>query len=181
MAEIFYYILQVFQVLLIIGMGFYLYYDWKLGVAAVPSSRAAARQVASLLRDLSGDTVVDIGSGWGGMAFAAARACPDKTIIGIEYAWLPYAWARLRQKLFSPFKNLQFLYADLFTYDLSQTQIVFCYMPPEMMVRLEPKLAELPVGALIISNSAAATGMQPEKTISVPGWLPETIYLYRRV
>jgi hypothetical protein len=179
MAEFTVYLLQALQVGLVIFGAFYLYYDWKLGVAAVPSSTAAVSRVAALLRELPGRQVADLGSGWGGMALAAGKACPDKEVTGIEYAPMPYLWSRMRLLCRPHLRNVRFLRRDLFAYDLSQTDIVFCYMPPEFMPRLAAKFAELPKGALVISNSAVAEGLIEERRIPVAGLLPETIHLYR--
>lgn len=179
MTDLFVYFLQGLQVVLVIFVAFYLYYDWKLGAAPVPSSTAAVRKVAEILPQFSGKNVADLGSGWGGMAFAAARACPDKTVTGIEFAPMPYAWSRLRQLFSGKLGNLRFLRTDLFAYDFGGIDIAFCYMPPEIMPRLAPKLREMPKGAVIISNSAPAEGMQPEQVHDVKGLLPEKIYIYR--
>lgn len=179
MTDIFVHFLQFLQVALIIFVAFYLYYDWKLGAAPVPSSTAAVKRVAELLPALPGREVADLGSGWGGMAFAAARACPDKNVTGIEFAPMPYAWSRLRQLFNRDLKNLRFLRTDLFAYDFSRLDIAFCYMPPEIMPRLAPKLREMPKGSIVISNSAPAEGMQPESVVDVAGLLPEKIYIYR--
>jgi 16S rRNA A1518/A1519 N6-dimethyltransferase RsmA/KsgA/DIM1 with predicted DNA glycosylase/AP lyase activity len=171
-------LLQILTVLLLVlGCG-HLFYEWKLGAAPTPSSSAALRAVAKMLPDYDGDEIVDLGSGWGGMTFAAAAACPDKKVVGIEYAWPPYVWSRLRL-LLHPQSNLRFLYMDLFKYKFSQKPVVFCYMPPEMMTRLVPKLGELPKGAVVISNSEAIAQFTLEKTVDVPGLLPEKIHVYR--
>ncbi|MBU6474951.1 MAG: class I SAM-dependent methyltransferase [Alphaproteobacteria bacterium] len=158
----------------------YLYYDWKLGAASVPSSSAAGRAVAALVPP-DASSVVDLGSGWGGMALAVARAHPQVKVTGIEYALPPYLFSRLRQ-FFSPaLKNLSFLREDLFGYPLAPVSAVICYMPPEMMERLAPKLArELRPGAVVISNSADWPGRTPEKTVEVPALLlAEKIFIYR--
>jgi len=172
-------IVYVLEAALLIFGAAYLYYDWKLGVAAVPSSSAAVRKVAAMLPGLSGGKVVDLGSGWGGMALAAARACPDKQIVGIEYALLPYLWSRMKRALSLRLGNLRFLRADFFGYSLADTQILFIYMPSEFMPRLAPKIAELPKGAYVISNSEKCEGLTPESVVDVPGLLPEKIYVYR--
>ncbi len=168
------------QVALVLLAASYLYYDWKLGAASVPSSPAAGRAVAELVPP-EASCVVDLGSGWGGMAIKVARARPQTKVIGIEYALPPYAFSRLRQ-LFNPsLKNLSFLRTDLFKYPLAPVSAVICYMPPEMMERLAPKLAgELRPGAIIISNSAGLPGQTPEKTVDVPALLlAEKIFIYR--
>lgn len=173
-------VLLCLQALLALFAAFYVYYDWKLGVAAVPSSAAAGRAVAALVPQGAG-AAVDLGSGWGGLAVAVARACPDTQVTGIEYAWPPYLFSRLRLRLNPALKNLTFVRGDIFKYPLADVHVVICYMPPEMMLRLAPKLEkELRAGAIVISNSAALPGRLPESTVDVPALLlPEKIYVYK--
>jgi phospholipid N-methyltransferase len=169
------YLLYGAEILIFLFMAQYVYYGWKLGAAATPGSSRAIAEIISLLPPKNGLRVVDLGSGWGGMTRAVAKARPDARVTGIELAPVPYAVSRLRGRL----QNLEYLRRDLFGYPLKDADVVLCYMPPEMMARLPVKMRELPQGAVIISNSALLPGLAPDQSRDLPGIMGEKIFVYR--
>ncbi|MDD9900960.1 MAG: class I SAM-dependent methyltransferase [Alphaproteobacteria bacterium] len=165
-------------IVIFLVMAQYVYYDWKLGAAATPSSSRAIRAVIDVLPE-NAKNIIELGSGWGGMAKAVAQARPDAQVTGIEFALWPYLASKLKAGGLS---NLTFLRQDFFKYDLSTADVVLCYMPPEMMERLPPKLkADLKSGAVIISNSADLPGFSAEKSVQLTGFLAEKILVYKVV
>ena len=139
---------------------------------------AVRRQLLSLLpADLEG-TILELGSGWGTLAFALADRCPRAQVVAFELSPLPYAFSRLRQRL-APRPNLRLVRQDFFTASFAGASAVVCYLFPSGMGRLAPKLSgELPPGARILSHTFALRGWQPLRTLVVDDLYRTPIYLY---
>lgn len=142
---------------------------WNAGGDRVPlylSSRATWEAVAGLLP--AGPLVfVDLGCGLGGLLGYLAGRRPEARFCGVESAPLPFlaSWLRLRSR-----PNCQVRRADLWQVDLAQFSVVYCFLSPEPMAELWRKArAELPPGALFISNSFAVPGVSPDFTVEVGG------------
>lgn len=141
------------------------YYARKARVSASPSVPWMRRAVIARLKaELEGKDrpiVLELGSGFGTLALAAARECPQARIIGYEISPVPLFFSRLRA-LLGGHKNLKFVSADLYKEDFSKADAVLAYLTFTLMERLRPKLeAELKPGAVVICN-----------TFPVPGWTP---------
>jgi hypothetical protein len=69
---------------------------WYLltGTPPLPSSPAVKRAMLDALPNKLEGTVYDLGSGWGGMAFALARRYHDCRVIGFEVSPLPWVFSR---------------------------------------------------------------------------------------
>jgi hypothetical protein len=64
--------------------------------------------------------------------------------------------------------------------DLSDAALVVCYLPGAAMQKLKPKLeAELPSGALVLSNTFAIRGWEPIEVQTAPDVHASQVYLYR--
>lgn len=142
------------------------YYARKSKVIAAPSvpwMRKAVidRMTKELPRVPDAPVILELGSGWGTLALAAAKACPKGTVIGYEISPIPLFFSKVRAFL-GGYKNIRFLSADLFAEDFSKADIVLTYLTMPHMERLAPKFtAELKNGAIVIAN-----------TFPVPGWTP---------
>jgi hypothetical protein len=109
------------------------------GVPPMSSSAAEADDVVALLRQASlpeQAIVYELGSGWGSLVIALARAFPDAQIRGIEMSPLPYWVARFRTRRIS---NVSLQRANFYTCDLHDAHAVTCYL----MIKPMPKLAAL--------------------------------------
>lgn len=171
---------QVIIVVTLIFFAFYCYYDWKLGVPTVSTSMAGRQKIASLI-PASAHEVVEMGSGWGGLAIAVARARPDCRVVGVEFSLLPYLVSRLRLMLSPELKNLTFVRKDFFTLDFSKTDAVLCYLLVPILARLRPKfLAELPDHAVIISNTYEMPEWTPARTEHFENVFEKGIRIYQK-
>lgn len=143
------------------------YYARKAKVVAAPSVPWMRRAVIERLdkeikeKGLPAPLIVDLGSGWGTLALAAAKACPGASVVGYEISPVPLMFSRLKARLCG-YKTVKFLNADLFGEDFSRADFVLTYLTMPHMERLRPKFeAELKPGAVVICN-----------TFPVPGWTP---------
>ncbi len=73
-----------------------------------------------------------------------------------------------------------FSLGDFHRAGLGGAGLVVCYLPPPAMEKLKPKLAaELPPGALVLSNTFAIRDWQPEDVRTAPDPHLSQVYLYR--
>lgn len=136
-------------------------YTLVTGISPYPTSRTVRQtMIRGLPSDLRG-TVLELGSGWGGLLLAIARHLPHCTVEGYERSPVPWLVSRLRVAL-AGLSNVRVRRADFFSNRLPPASAVVCFLYTGAMERLGPKLKEeLEEGALVISN-----------TFSIPSWIP---------
>lgn len=109
--------------------------------------------------------IVELGSGWGTLAFSLAERYPQSKVIGFETSFVPY-WASKFLLFFYSFPHLHLLRQDFFQADLRDAALVICYLYPEAMRKLKLKFEkELKAGTWVISH-----------TFAIPEWTPLAIY-----
>jgi len=121
--------------------------------------------------------VIDLGCGDGGLLRQLARKRPDCRFSGIEHApliWLLAVLRTLRQP------NLTIRYGNFWNEPLDAYAVVYAFLSPAPMPRLWVKAcAEMTPVALLVSNSFAVDGVEPEATIAVEDHRETRLYLYR--
>ena len=164
----------------------YAYYTWRTRVPIVTTQRAARKLIIDRLRrELAArpgetPTIVDLGSGLGGLALAVARAFPQARVIGREYAAPAWLYAEARRRLLGR-RNLRFERCDFWTRDLADADIVLVYLGDVVMQHLSDKLrAEPRANRLILSNTFPLPGWQPVERVAVPVRLSKEIIVYRQ-
>jgi SAM-dependent methyltransferase len=96
---------------------------------------------------------IDVGCGLGGTLFYLSAQYPERRFIGVESAPLPYAFAKLKQRLLNR-ENVEICYGDFWNLDFSAFQTIYAFLSPAPMAKLYQKMSrELPPGAQFISNS----------------------------
>jgi hypothetical protein len=164
--------------LLLAGMLSIVFHTLKTGISPMPTSGKVRRQMLSLLPEEFEGTLLELGSGWGTLAFALADHCPRARVVAFELSPLPHAFSRLRQRL-APRPNLQFVREDFFRTSFAEASAVVCYLYPGAMSRLGPKLLqELAPGTRILSHTFALRGWKPLRTLAVDDLYRTPIYLY---
>jgi len=152
------------------------------GSPPLPSSPRLQRVMMHMLKGhltgIARGTIVDLGSGWGGLARQLAKRFPRHQIVGYERSTLPWLVSRI-WLLMVPQANLQFRHADFMKSDVSDVTLAVCYLMPGIMVKLADKLLrELPPGALVLSNTFALPGWQPIDQRVGPDLFASRVYLY---
>lgn len=150
----------------------------RLGISPMPTSPKVRRALMSLAPDDVRGEVHELGAGWGGLALALADAYPAARVIAWEASWVPWVifWLRL---LLRPRANLELRRQDFFLADLSKASLVSCYLWTGAMDRLGPKFdAELPDGAVVLSQTFALRGRRPETTVVVEDLYRTPVYRY---
>jgi len=153
-------------------------YALRTGVPPMPTSSGTRAVMLRLLPETIDGTVYDLGSGWGGLAFALARRYPANRVVGIELSPLPWLFARTMLRV-RPRPNLEFRRAELMTVPLSDAGAIVCYLMPGTMRRLAPKLAkELRTGTPVVAYSFAFDGWPPDAAVLEAESGPMPVYRY---
>jgi hypothetical protein len=168
----------VLLALLLAGALSIVVYTLRTGISPMPTSGKVRRSLLPLLEPGLQGTVLELGAGWGTLAFAIAARCPRARVVAFELSPLPFALCWLRQRL-APRPNLELRRQDFLQASFAGASTVVCYLFPGGMTRLAPKLlAELPPGARVITHTFALRGWKPEHTLQVDDLYRTPIYVY---
>ena len=148
-------------VVVAIGIAVSIVWTHFYGAPWVPASRAAVRRMLDLAEAGPGDVVYDLGCGDGRVIVTAARRYGARAV-GIEVDPLRYLWCQLLITVLRCRREVSVRFGDFFTRDLSEADVVVCYLLPETNRRLLEKLeAELAPGARVVANVFAIEGIEP--------------------
>jgi len=119
------------------------------GAPYVPTPMARVRKMVALAKIKKGQRVYDLGCGDGRFVYVAANEYGAKAT-GIELSPLVYLLALIR-KLFWGSKA-QIIYGNFKLRDISDAEVIFCYLLPESLKRIQPELdKQLAKGTRIFS------------------------------
>lgn len=128
---------------------FYLVLTFLTGAPFVPSTTRSSKAMVELAHLKAGMTIYDLGSGDGRILREAAKR--GVKAVGIEINPFLVLWSRLQ--------GLSVKWQSLWKADIRHADVVFIYLLPMHMKKLEAKLkGELHPGALIVSNSFVFPG-----------------------
>lgn len=144
----------------------------RLGISPMPSSKKVRKAVRSFIGK---GKIYELGSGWGTLALELSR---DNQVIAFEKALIPWLFSKINQMVRGA-SQISILRKDIYSANLSDADIVFCYLYPGAMKRLSLKFEEeLKYGAIVISNSFQIPGRKPDKIIEVNDWGRSKLYCY---
>jgi hypothetical protein len=73
--------------------------------------------------------------------------------VGIEIDPLRYLWCQFLITILFQRKSVRIIFGNLFIKDLSEANVVLCYLMPDALAKLEKKLKkELQPGTRVVSN-----------------------------
>ncbi len=139
--------------------------DSALGKYDMGSSREAANQVVKIVKDtgLRGGVFYDLGSCRGGFALKIAKELPTMKIFGIDDSRFRTFLAKSSGVFL---KNVVFKKENIFKANVSSADIVYVYLPKELMPELRAKLQkELKPGAVVITNRIVLPDIKPVQKI----------------
>ncbi len=134
-------------------------------VVWVPTPEPLIDAMLRVARVTPEDFVVDLGSGDGRIAIAAARDFGAQAL-GIEYDAELVALARRNAARANVAGLASFRRADIFASDFSNATVVTLYLLPSLNLRLRDRLLAMKPGTRILSHAFTMGEWQPERTIS---------------
>lgn len=154
------------------------FYSFKYGISPTPTS-FKVRKV--LLNELPGNfsgTILELGSGFGSLAFCLAKKYPKSQVLAFEISPIPYIFSLMLQ-LFQKQKNLHFFQKDFYNFNLKDGDLIICYLFPGAMNKLVKKFeTELKKGSLVVSHTFALPGKKAERVVRVDDLYRTPIYFY---
>jgi len=165
----------------IIAVAVIFWQERSLGVSVMPTTPQVSRLLmAECPAQVRGD-ILELGSGWGGMALKLAHKYPQNRVIGYEMSLLPYWISVIRSKLFSSGGNLKFVRKNFYNPSFNDAGLVMCYLSNPHMAKLEGKfLQELPSGAQVISSTFHCPNWQPLRTQDIVRLFNAQIFVYEK-
>lgn len=131
---------------------FFLTIAFVTGAPFVPSVSNTAKSMIRLAKLRATDVVYDLGSGDGRLIFVAGKVA--RKAVGVEINPFLVMLSEIRRWFFSDKDKVKFKLGNFWRTDLSEADVVFVYLLPWKMQKLENKLKdELKNGTKIVSNS----------------------------
>jgi hypothetical protein len=153
-------------------------YTIRIGISPMPSSARSREAILSLLDDCDGSRLVELGSGWGNLLIPIARRYPDKEIVAYELSPFPYLVSVFLKFLFR-LHNVRLLRRDFLCADLSEADVLVCYLYPGGMKQLQKKILSDGLSPTVISNTFAFDGIEPQRVLRVNDLYNSPVYLYK--
>jgi SAM-dependent methyltransferase len=125
------------------------------GAPWVPTRLRTVRKMLDLAEVGPGDRVYDLGCGDGRTIVTAARRYGARAV-GIEIDPLRYVWCQTLITVLGLRDRVRVVYGDFFAQDLSQADVVTCYLLDSTNLKLQKKLlSELAPNARVVSHMFA--------------------------
>lgn len=149
------------------------------GVPYVPTPPNVVEAMITAARIKPKETVVDLGAGDARLLIAAKTAVPSIKARGCELA--PTIWLLAKLRIWLAVKDVSLRIGDAFYQDIRDADVVFLYMMPEVLRKLEPKFTkELKKGARVVSHAFKFKNREPVRTVKVPGrFRDRTVLVYQ--
>ncbi|SJZ90078.1 Putative methyltransferase [Oceanospirillum multiglobuliferum] len=148
----------------------------------MPSSAKARAEVWQFLAQVSPrpkQTIVDLGSGWGGLVIPLALRFPECQIVGYELSWLPWFTSKVIQRVLR-LHNLKLYRQNFLQQPLPSADIVVCYLYPEGMTKLADQgRVQHWRPSYLISICFALPNHNALEKVKVSDFYQTPVYLYR--
>jgi len=129
-----------------------LYWTRMVGGPWVPTSMHMVNRMMEIAEVGPDDVVYDLGCGDGRMVLTAAMRFHARAV-GIEIDPLRYLWCQFLITILFQRKRVRIIFGNLFNQDLSEADVVMCYLMPDALIKLEKKFdRELRSGTRVVSN-----------------------------
>ncbi|MFA5792703.1 MAG: methyltransferase domain-containing protein [Candidatus Gracilibacteria bacterium] len=134
-----------------------------MGGPFIPTGRAKVQRMLELANLKKGEKLYDLGAGDGRFVIAGAKL--GAKAVGIEINPFQVWWSNLHIALLGLKKNAKVVRANIFTYNISDADVVICYLFPETNKRLAPILQKmLKPGTRVVTHLFRFHGWKLEAT-----------------
>ena len=155
------------------------YYSLVTGISPIPSSRISTNHIIDIMPEhLVGD-ILELGAGWGTLAFPLAALFPDNRVLAYELSPVPWLFMKLRHLVFQR-NNLKIIRRDFHKASLKGVGMVVAYLHSEGLAKVRNKMErELAPGTLVVSNTFEIPGWTYEEYHQLDDSFCPQVYLYR--
>ncbi|PPD33835.1 MAG: hypothetical protein CTY19_06650 [Methylomonas sp.] len=141
------------------------------------SSDAVSKALATIVKRQRANNLIDLGAGIGSAVIPLAKQLPQLEITAVERAPLPWLILRWRCRRFS---NIKVLRQNLWDTALAEYDIVFLFLSPMAMPRMQDKcLQEMRTRSVVVSSSFEMPIWPTERTIQLKDIKHTRLYCYR--
>jgi cyclopropane fatty-acyl-phospholipid synthase-like methyltransferase len=156
-----YYFLDLIS-LICLALFFVLFISTIIGVPCMPTHLKQAKKMIAIANLKPGMKVVDLGSGNGRLLFLAAKT--GAKAIGYELNPLLVWWTKIAIFFRGLGGQVDVKLKSIYDADLKDVDVVFAFLMPKPMAKLESKLfSELKPGAMIYSYTFSIPGHEAIK------------------
>ena len=170
--------LIIFAVLFVFSLVIFAVHHKTGGALFVPTPKVMIREIINAIDFGQFHDIRELGTG-DGRFISAVEKSYKRAVLGYEINPIAFfiTWLRIR---FSGL-NSRVKFSNFWEQDLSGAQCIFCYLFPDIMVRLGEKLErELKQGAYVISADFTIPGWRNDSIIQVNHRIfNDPIYVYR--
>ena len=142
-------------ILIVLGIAITVSISWTqlVGAPWVPTTMRMVNKMLTMAEVGPDDLVYDLGCGDGRLVVTAARKYGARAV-GIEIDPLRYVWCQFLITVLFLRKRVEIRYGNFFNHDLSDADVITCYLLPKTNLKLEDKLIqEIRSSTRIVSNS----------------------------
>ena len=154
------------EIIIFIGLLLPTIYSLARGAPFVLTPMTQVNRMLKAVPMKPGMTLVDLGSGDGRLVHTASIQYGVKAI-GYEFSPMVYAWSKFIQPYFMwKGSRAKVLWRNFWTQDLSQVDVVVCYLLTNTLERMEKNLIpSLKPGTWIVSNAFQIKSLKPVKVL----------------
>jgi SAM-dependent methyltransferase len=134
----------------------------------VPTPEELVERMLRMAQTTPNDFVIDLGSGDGRIAIAAAKKFNARAM-GIEYNPDMVEVSNRNAAKEGVAGKARFVKADIFESDFSQATIITMYLLPGLNLKLRPKLLDMKPGTRIVSHQFNMDDWQPDEVTNIDG------------
>jgi len=172
-------VLYVLFALVLIAVAWTIAATFKYGISPMPSSNRVKNSLIDAIPKEMEGKIVELGCGWGTLAFFLASYWPKSQVLAYEISPVPCFYTYLVQ-LALKYPNLQVHWKDFFLASLEDADVVVCYLYPGAMERLKMKLEnELSPGTLVVSNTFSIPEWKAEKVLDIDDLYKTKVFIYK--
>lgn len=131
----------------------------------VPTPDEVVAKMLDMAQVAPGDVVVDLGSGDGKIAIAAARR--GAIAKGVEYNPDMVELSKRRAK--EAGVKVEFVQGDIFQTDFTKADVITLYLLPHLNEKLKPTILKMKPGTRVTSHSFRMGDWEPDKTATADG------------
>ena len=154
--------METFNLLTVVSTGLLVWVLWtnRTGAPWVPTPMSKVHKMLKLAGVGPGDLVYDLGCGDGRMIITAARDYGARAV-GIEIDPLRYLWCQIRITALGLRSRVRVVYGSFYRQDLSDADVITCYLLQSTNQKLERKFKrELVPATRVVSNSFTFPGLR---------------------